>query len=172
MDHSHYRFEQTDDSGLLALLDPHSYQGFVAEEWTYDSIFEHFGKAMTRRSLLIWGTGMENSWTVDVIIGELAPPGGFRRTAGPIRVTGGRLYLGNYEALTMAAQFPDTRLPEPHDQHLVFEVPAADWHCEIVQMEDPDLDETVEPTLPHFVLALTRSSGDEHAWTRPVWHDA
>ncbi|OJF15213.1 hypothetical protein [Couchioplanes caeruleus] len=172
MNHNRHRFEQSDDSGFLALLDPDAYAGFVAENWTYDSIFEHFRKAMMRQSLLLWGTGREDTWTVDVLIGEPAPPSGFRRAAGPIRVSGGRLYLANYEALTMAAQFPDTRLPEPHDLHLSFEVPADDWHCEIVQMRDPDLDEEGERILPDFVLALTPSSGGEHAWTQPAWHDA
>jgi hypothetical protein len=172
MGENRYRLEQTDDSGFLALLDPDAYAGFVSEEWTYASIFEHFSKAMSKRSLLLWGTGQENTWTVEVVVGEPAPPQGFRRATGPIRVTGGRLYLANYEALTMAAQFADTHLPESHDRHLSFEVPAGDWHCEIVQMQDPDLDEVVEPTLPDFVLALTPSGGGEHAWLGPVWHDA
>jgi hypothetical protein len=171
MNRNRYRLEQSDDSGFLALLDPDAYAGFVSKEWTYDSIFKHFRKAMVGQSLLLWGTGREDTWTVDILIGESAPPGGFRRTAGPIRVTGGRLYLANYEALTMAAQFLDTILPEPHDQHLTFEVPAGDWHCEIVQTQDPDLDEAAEHTVPDFVLALTPSDGGEHAWTGPVWHE-
>ncbi|WP_446217599.1 hypothetical protein [Micromonospora sp. IBHARD004] len=107
-------FEVTDDSGFLALVDHHAYQGFVHADWTYDTLLDHFRAAITERSLLVWGTGREDVWTVDVVVDGLAPPTGFRRTIGPIHVTAGQLHLTNYESLTMAAQFGQVRLPEPH----------------------------------------------------------
>ena len=64
------RFEVTDDSGLIALVDHHAYPTFVSNEWTYETLFGHFRTAMAKRSLLVWGTGREESWIVDVAIDE------------------------------------------------------------------------------------------------------
>jgi hypothetical protein len=61
------RFEVPDDSGFIALVDPDVYQGFVDPDWTYDSLFAHFRDAMMQQqSLLLWGTGREDLWTVEV----------------------------------------------------------------------------------------------------------
>jgi hypothetical protein len=50
------RFEVTDDSGFLALVDHHAYQSFVDADWAYDSLFAHFRTAMAERQLLLWGS--------------------------------------------------------------------------------------------------------------------
>jgi hypothetical protein len=50
------RFTVTDDSGFLAIVDPDSYRGFVGDDWTYGSLFDHFTHEMQRRSLLVWAT--------------------------------------------------------------------------------------------------------------------
>lgn len=34
--------EVSDDSGLLALIDPDAYEGFVGEDWTLDRLTAHF----------------------------------------------------------------------------------------------------------------------------------
>lgn len=169
-DHMHVRrrFEATDDSGFLALVDHHAYQGFVGADWTYDTLLAHFRAAMAERSLLLWGTGREDLWTVDVVVDGLAPPAGFRQTIGSIQVTAGQLHLTNYESLTMAAQFNDVHLPEPHLQDLVFELRNGMYRCEIVQLEDPD-DE--QRAVPDFVLTLATGSAVE-PWREPPWHEA
>jgi hypothetical protein len=77
--HGRRRFEVTDDSGFLALVDHHAYRGFVDANWTYDGLLAHFRSAMAERSLLLWGTGREDMWTVDVVVDGLAPLAGFRR---------------------------------------------------------------------------------------------
>jgi hypothetical protein len=59
-------FKVTDDSGFLAIIDPDTYRGFVHADWTWETIQEHFTQEMGERHLLIWGTGLEHVWTVDV----------------------------------------------------------------------------------------------------------
>ncbi|MBE1485356.1 hypothetical protein [Plantactinospora soyae] len=166
------RFEVTDDSGFLALVDHHAYDGFVDKQWTYDTLFAHFRAAMAQRSLLLWGTGREGFWTVDVVVGEPAPQAGFRRTSGPIQVTSGQLHVLNYESLTMAAQFADVRLPEPYMRDLVLELPTGSYGCEIVQLDDPDgdIDDESERERPHFLVTLTAGQQPE-PWSQPAWHD-
>ena len=162
------RFEVPDDSGFLALVDPDVYQGFVDSDWTYDSLFLHFRDAMMQQSLLLWGTGREDMWTVDVVTDGSQRPAGYRRVTGPIRVSTGRLLLTNYESLTMAAQFPDVRLPEPHLQDLVVEVPTGQYVTDIVQLHDPD--EYASDAKPDFLIALSFGNGAEE-WREPPWHD-
>lgn len=162
-----HRFRITDDSGFLALVDHHAYQGFVAAEWTYESVLRHFRAAMVDRSLLLWGTGREEDWTVELLVGGAAPATGFRRVTGPIRVSAGELHLTNYESLTMVAQFADERLPEAHLRDLVVDLPTGEYHCEIVQLADPD-DES--RSVPDFVIALNVGRAGD-AWSDPPWHD-
>src|SRR5215216_3964121 len=107
--------EVTDDSGFLALIVPAAYETFVGSDWTFEQITAHFQAQMTRRSLLIWGTGLEGFWKVDVVLKEVEIKG-FREVSGPLQVTGGSLLLTNYESLTMAAQFKDVTLPEKHQE--------------------------------------------------------
>ncbi|WP_412734471.1 hypothetical protein [Krasilnikovia sp. MM14-A1259] len=168
------RFEVADDSGFLALLDQHAYQGFVDPDWTYDTIFAHFRTAMAKRSLLLWGTGRGDIWTVDIVVGKAAPLTGFRRVTGPIRVSAGQLHLTNYESLTMAAMDRDLRLPELHQRDQVLALPSGVYCCEIVQVIDPDGDldgPDDEPrTGPDFVIAL-RAGQEVEAWPDPAWHD-
>lgn len=157
MQYLRHKFEVTDDSGFLALVDHHAYPGFVDRNWTYDALFAHFRAAMERRFLLLWETGGEDSWTVEVVVDGPAAPTGFRRTTGAIRVTAGQLHLVNHESLTMAAQFDHVRLPEPHLRDLVFDLPNGEYGCEIVQLDDPDADSDHGPVRdrPHFVVRLT-----------------
>ena len=103
-------FKVTDDSGFLAIIDPDAYRGFVHADWTWDTIQEHFRREMRDRHLLIWGTGMEHCWSIDVSF-QPTRASGFREVVGSIDASRGRLLLTNYESLTMAAQFRDVTLP-------------------------------------------------------------
>jgi hypothetical protein len=74
-------FQVTDDSGFLALVVPAAYETFVASNWTFDQIMGHFKGQMARRSLLIWGTGLEGFWNVDVVLNK-SKAKGYRESAG------------------------------------------------------------------------------------------
>ncbi|WP_215541682.1 hypothetical protein [Amycolatopsis sp. CA-230715] len=157
-------FEVTDDSGFLGLIDPDAYLPFVGEDWTLEQLFARFRTEMGKRALLLWGTGAEGTWRVEVATG--ARPPGFRSTAGPIRVTGGRLLLVNYETLTMAAQFADVSLPEPHLADLLLTVPNGDYACEITQVHDPEAEYASDGA--DFVVALT-AGVTPAPWSAPAW---
>ncbi|GIF70959.1 hypothetical protein [Asanoa siamensis] len=162
------RFRVVDDSGLIALVDHHAYHGYVSPEWTYETLFARFRDAMGERQLLIWGTGREEDWIVDVVVGGPAPADCFRRAVGPIRVTSGQLHVLSYDSLSMAAQFDDVRLPEPHRSRQVFDLAPGLYSCDVAQLEDPDYEATREP---HFVLTLTANYNAE-PWQDPPWHEA
>jgi hypothetical protein len=157
------QFTVTDDSGFLAIIDPDSYQGFVADDWTYESLFEHFAKEMRRRSLLIWATSEHGgTWTVTTE----APSHAGRSVTGNIVSTMGRLCVTNYESLTMAAQFADVSLPEPHMADLLFNVEVGTLDCSVTQLHDDD-----SAPGPHFAISLSPAGPLGEPWARPAWYE-
>ena len=80
-----HRREVPDDSGFLGLVDLDAYVTFVSEDWTLEQLFAHFSAEMRKRTLLLWGTGAENTWSVEITNRTGSPrPSGFRSTSGPI----------------------------------------------------------------------------------------
>ena len=160
--------EVTDDSGFLALVVPAAYETFVASDWTLDQILAHFRAQMKRRSLLIWGTGLEGHWKVDVVLNETKAKG-FREVSGPLRVVGGSFLLTNYESLTMAAHFKDVTLPEKHQEDLLVSVPDGDYICRIIQMFDPEQAEYAGDDKPDFVVEVLKATVEMAGWESIPW---
>lgn len=159
----------TDDSGFLALVVPATYKSFVAYNWTLDQIQAHFKAQMDRRALLIWGTGLEGFWRVGIALKKKAKVKGFREVSGPLQVVDGVLLLTNYESLTMAAQFHDVRLPEKHQQNLQVSLPDGDYTCNIIQMFDPDQQESAGEDNPDFVIEVQKATDKIAAWVDIPW---
>ena len=168
MDQPSIRLEITDDSGFLALVDPDAYQGFIGD-WDYDSIMERFQREMAARRILVWGSGQEGCWTVEV---SLTPRDlrGDREAVGSIVSSKGRLLVTNYESLTTAAQFDDATLPEPHQQADVVDVPPGPYRCRVVQASRRAHNwDKAQP--PEFVIELEASSDLEAVWPDVPWAD-
>jgi hypothetical protein len=143
-------YEITDDSGFMALVDPAAYRSFVDSKWTLNQLVSHFKEQMKYRRLLIWGTGQENIWRVEIRFHRSSDTG-FREFSTTVRASTDQLLLTNYESLTMAAQFERVSLPERHQKHLLIPVTPGVYDCRIVQRLDPLLrDEEVD-----FLVELT-----------------
>ncbi len=162
--------EVTDDSGFLALVDPDAYAGFVGEDWELDQLMAHFRAAMGRRELLIWGTGLEGWWRVQIATAP-SRAAAFRTIAGPIVSSAGRLLVTNYESLTMAAQVPDLALPEDHQEDLVVRVEPGTYACRVLQLFDPDEDYAAPGDGPDFVLEILPAADLPPAWSAIPWSD-
>ncbi len=143
---------QIDDDGLLALVDPAAYPGFVAEDWQADALLAHFLTHMRQGSLLVWGTDPNGgSWTVDGRTGPSTQPA-FRELTFPLRVTAGALYLTSYGDLTMAAQFRDERLPSAQNAALRLALPNGSYALTVRQLYDLTSYDDYPPQGPHFEL--------------------
>jgi len=153
----------SDDSGFLALVVPATYKTFVASNWTFDQIMAHFQAQMAHRSLLIWGTGLEGFWKVNVVL-KKAKVKGFQEVSGPLQVAGGSMLLTSYESLTMAAQFKGVTLPEKHHEDLLVSLPDGDYTCRIIQMFDPEQEESAGDDKPDFVVEVLKATGKTVAW--------
>ena len=85
----------------------------------------HFRHQMACRSILIWSTGLEGLWRVELHVGE-SEVRGFREVTGPIRVVGGSVLVTSYDSLTMAAQYSDVLLPQPDELDRRLQLPDGD----------------------------------------------
>ncbi|MEZ6142185.1 MAG: hypothetical protein R3B84_16615 [Zavarzinella sp.] len=160
--------EVTDDSGFLALVVPAAYETFVDSDWTLDQIWAHFQGQMAMNSLLIWSTGLEGFWKVDVRLKKTKVKG-FREASGPLQVVGGSLLLTNFESLTMAAQFKDVSLPEKHQEDLLVSLPDGGYICRIIQMFDPQQEESVGDGNPDFIIEVLKATQKVAAWENIPW---
>lgn len=127
----------TDDSGFLAIVNPPAYSSFVNENWELAELINHFIAEMNNHHLIIWGTGCTNEWNV-CLTSSRSGEKPFREFTQAIKVTNGRLYLTNYEDLTMAAQFSDMPVPASHSSDLFIELENGYYDLTICQMFDPD----------------------------------
>ncbi len=160
--------EVTDDSGFLAIVVPANYRTFVDRNWRFGQLIDHFRQQMAQRSLLIWGTGLEGSWKIDVRT-EQSLARGFREVSGPLRVIGGCVLVTNFESLTMVAQFDDERLPQKHERDQVVSLADGDYCCRMVQMFDPDQKDSAEDGGPDFIVELSRPVVLPTAWSEVPW---
>jgi hypothetical protein len=160
-------YEITDDSGFLAIVDPDAYRSFVHPEWTFEMIEQHFRREMRDRHLLIWRTGMEHLWQIDVSL-QPTRTSGFREVIGSIAVSQGRLLLTNYESLTMAAQFSDVRLPMAHELARILRIPPGLYDCRIVQLSDPSSDAPFKEPI-NFEYELTLTTSPKEVWREIPW---
>ena len=157
-----------DDSGLLALVVPASYRSFVAKDWDFERLRSHFRQQMVSRSMLIWGTGLEGCWRLELRVGASAVRG-FREVVGPLRVEGGSVLITSYDSLTMAAQFAEVTLPQAHERDQLVNVADGDYSCRVVQMFDPARDHTAGEGSADFVVVLSEPSGVIPVWAEIPW---
>jgi hypothetical protein len=158
-----------DDDAFLSIVDPDAYETFVSEDWDFEQMEGHFTGQMASRRRLLRGTGETGNCQISVAFAP-SEVRGFREAAGPIVATRGRLLLINYSSLTMAAQFADVTLPEPHDGDQIVTLEAGSYHCRIVQLRDPDaFADDPEEGDPDFIIELVRSDDPPPIWTGIRW---
>ncbi|WP_433672157.1 hypothetical protein ACQP06_11250 [Nocardia sp. CA-136227] len=161
--------EMTDDSGFLGLVDPHAYTSFVGEDWTLESLFEHIESELPQQSILLWGTGGEEQWRIDLSDSPVDPHLPIiRQTTGPITVTGGELIVVNLDTVTMAAQYADSSVADDKEIYgSSIELPNGDYTCTITQLTDPEEDRTHDG--PDFHLHL--HAGRTSPWSEIAWSE-
>jgi hypothetical protein len=160
--------EIPDDSGFLALIVPGMYASFAAKTWDFELLRSHFRRQMARHSMLIWGTGLEGMWRVDVQV-DGPDVRGFREVVGPLHVQGGSVLVTSYDSLTMAAQIPDVSLPQAHERDQFVPLPDGDYICRVVQLFDPNACESTGGESRDFVIILRASTRPVQKWSEIPW---
>ena len=160
----------TDDSGFLAIIDPDAYRGFVHADWAFEMLEEHFVREMRDRHLLIWATGLEHTWAIQVSFQPIRASA-FRDVVGTIAASSGRLLLTNYESLTIAAQSSDVILPQEHERDQVITLAPGLHDCRILQLSDPESEAPFEEPVS-FICEFTPVTSPRAAWTEIPWKAA
>ncbi|MEV0337079.1 hypothetical protein [Nocardia sp. NPDC050717] len=158
-----------DDSGFLGLVDPHAYTSFVGEDWTLESLFERVESEMRQRTILLWGTGGEEQWRIDLSDSPVDPRLPIiRQITGPITVTRGELVVVTLDTVTMAAQFADSAVDDDRDSYgSGIELPDGDYLCTISQLTDPEAERAHDG--PDFHLQLI--TGRTAPWLGVPWSE-
>lgn len=128
--------EITDDSGFIGIANFDKYNSFIGENWDFELIKMRIVREINSHHLLFWATGLENTWKVS-FVEKASEKSAFREERAVIEVSDKRLYLTNYEALTMAAQFEKIQLPESHHNNLFIDLENGKYMVKFRQMSDP-----------------------------------
>lgn len=143
-----------DNDGFLALANSSRYNPFVTEDWELDELFNHFLNQMNEGSFLIWRTGYEGgTWNVN-FVNERSNEESFREFNSNIEVTDGKLYLTEYADLTMAASYPEHKIPSKHNASLYYELENGLYSITIRQLFNPELDDEELENNANFEIVI------------------
>lgn len=153
-------FKISDDSGFMGLVNVDKYRPFIKEDWNFSDLRERIIQEMNLCNLLFWSTGQEGLWNVR-ITNQKTDDKPFRTTQGLIKVTSEKLFLTNYEDLSMAAQYEDEKLPQKHNSDLGLLLENGNYNVTISQLFDPenlihDADQL------HFEIFLDKGTGEKN----------
>ena len=158
-----------DDSGILAVVDSSRYKAFVHEYWTLEQLLDRFRTSMADRAMLVWSPGEEGNWRVSA---ELGPPSraGLRSMEGTIQVSGSGLHLVSYDSLTMAAQFSDETIPQPHEVTNFVKLAPGLYRCSVTHLHSEYQGEgNSEVDNPHCILSFQPSDDLLPPWYTVAW---
>lgn len=168
-------FDITGDCCYLSLIDPLRYKSFVGKDWDqHHRLLEpHFIAEGQKQCALVWDTGFEANWRVEVKEGRTSKKG-FREMSGTILNSGDGIYLANYDSLSMAAQFADHKLPDKNCKNYKIKLPAGLYTFRIVEWVDPDIyfDSCASEKLdraPEFLLEYQKTDKAVAPWKNVPW---
>ena len=125
------------DGSHLAIVDAEQYRSFVGDWAQDDRLRKHLINQSARESVIAWGTGFECDWKLAISPG-ISNRSGFREFESVITTKSGKLYVVNFDSLTMAAQFENHTLPDEETADYRFVVPPGRYRVRIVQLVDPE----------------------------------
>ncbi|WP_127529774.1 hypothetical protein [Paenibacillus kobensis] len=104
------------DTSIIGLVNAQEYKSFVNSDWKLNELLNHFSEQMTNGNLLVYqmtNEGIEHSWNILIENGsDITDEEFYRKAEGYIKVTSNRLYIVDYDCLTMSAQFEDSGVPD------------------------------------------------------------
>ena len=134
------KFSISDDSGFIGLANLSKYDSFIDQNWDFEMLKERIVDQMNQNNIIFWSTGRGDIWNILLSTNkELRSQYFHRIEEGLIEVTNERIYLVNYETLSMAAQFENIKLPEQHLNNLYIELKNGLYLVEFGQITNPNI---------------------------------
>ncbi|AOZ90778.1 hypothetical protein [Paenibacillus crassostreae] len=135
------------DTNFIGLVNAQDYKSFVNEDWELIELLNHFSNEMINESNLVYqmtNKGIEHSWNIDVGIGlEITDENYFRKAEGYISVTTNKLYIVDYDCLTMAAQFEDEEVPDDNCEKNQIKINNGKYKVVLYQYYNVDEDKFI-----------------------------
>ncbi|NOU92127.1 hypothetical protein GC093_02605 [Paenibacillus sp. LMG 31456] len=104
------------DTNFIGLVNASEYKSFVNEDWQLGMLLNHFSDEMRNGNILVFemtNRGVQHSWNIEIQIGKTDRDNKYFRSAdGYIKVTNNKLYIIDYDCLTISAQFEDESVPD------------------------------------------------------------
>ena len=133
------------DTNFIGVVNAEKYKSFVHENWELEILLQHFSNEMEKGDILVFqmtDEGIEHSWKVEVQIGtEEIVQNCYRKAVGYIKVTENKLYLVDYDCITMAAQFESDKVPDENCSNYKINIGNGVYMVEVVQFYNVDKDE-------------------------------
>lgn len=158
----------TDDSGFLAIVNSNTYLSFVDENWDLPLIIEHFIAEMNHQHIIFWATGAEDEWIMS-FSNQSSGQKSFREFSSIITVTNEKLYLTNFEDLTMAAQFRDEKVPSNNNSDLAIPLENGQYLVTVRQLFDPENYMNNENGQVNFEIVLQIADQETEKIDRIFW---
>lgn len=125
-----------DDDGFLVLVDPTAYAGFVDEEWTMDTLQAHVVDQAGRGRITGAHLGPFLQGLPAEVRSDRSVRPSTREAVAGVEVQGDGLYVVDYTALTMAAQFSDRDVVQDHRASDRVLLPAGWYRVTFRQLRD------------------------------------
>jgi len=145
-----------DDSGLLALVDVSTYQGFIGDDWDFLTLQSHIQSQSDLGRIAFWRCGDGGGEYRIKRVSENMSLHPILDTS--IKSGAQGLFLVSYSALTMVAQFEDETLPSRNEADLNLDIDAGNYHLQIYQHYEPDDYNFTSESGPHFSLKFKKLS--------------
>jgi hypothetical protein len=100
-----------DDDGFICVVNSETYSGFVRKDWELEEVLAKFVEQMDAHTLFVAFTGPDDLANEPLAVVD-APSGrpAAREASALVEATGHGLWLVDYSALTMVAQYADEEL--------------------------------------------------------------
>lgn len=131
-----HTFEILDDAGFLGLVNAQLYRSFIKEDWEFSEVKERIINECKKGHVLFWGTEFPNFWTIRICDQPIAEQD-FKSFQAQLHVSDSKLYLINYESITLAAQFEDEQLPNDDLETLYVSLENGIYNITVRQLFDP-----------------------------------
>ncbi|WP_131725363.1 hypothetical protein [Chryseobacterium sp. Leaf180] len=158
----------SDDSGFLAIVNSDTYKSFVDEDWQLNQLMQHFIDEMNNKNIIFWATGNQSNWTVS-FVDKPDNKKAFREFTSTITVTDEKLYLTNYDDLTMSAQFEDTKIPAKHNSDLIIKLENGLYNLTILQLFDPEDYDYEADGKTNFEIVMQRTEKETEKINKIYW---
>jgi hypothetical protein len=161
------------DTNFIGLVNAQEYKSFVNEDWELVELLNHFSSGMLNGNILVYqmtNEGIEHSWNIDVEIGsESTDEECFRKAEGYIKVTNNKLYIVDYDCLTMSAQFEDNKVPDENCENNQINLNNGTYKVSFYQYFNVDENRFIGRTDIDIKIILTLVSNFEKIADKVFW---